>query len=170
MSQTYSPEVINQHVENAQQHDQKDSAPLGLESNNDHNTRNETEQADNDSPQTPLAGEDKADEEEDQEHTTSELDVHLAVLLVQLRQSGWDELLAHPRVRQHHEQTTDDTQVAEEEVEIEDETVSETLRDHDGEQTGDRHLGVFTGDNEEGTYRHGNDVEDEEGMRETPWD
>ena len=168
IQKTYRPEVVNQHIEHTQQNHQENSTPLGLETHNNHDASTQTEQADNNTPQAPLAGEDESNKKEDQQHTTSKLDVHLAILLVQLGQSGGDELLANPRVGQNHKQTTDNTQVAEEEVEIENETVSETLRDNDTEQTGDTELGVLAGDDEEGTYRHGNDVWDEERVRDTP--
>lgn len=130
---TYRPEVVNQNVENAQQHHQQNGTPFSLETHNNHDACHQSEQADNDAPQAPLAGEHESDKQEDQEHPASKLDVHLAVFLIELGQTGGHELLAHPRVRQHHEQTTNDTQVAEEEVEIEDETVTETLGDDDAE-------------------------------------
>ena len=167
-TKTYRPEVVDQHIEHTQQNHQENSTPLSLEAHNNHNASTQTEQADNDTPQAPLAREDESDKEEDQQHTTSKLDVHLAVLLVQLGQTSRDELLANPRVGQNHKQTTDNTQVAEEEVEIENETVSETLRDDHSEQTSDSNLSVLAGDDEEGTYRHGNDVENKERVRDTP--
>lgn len=168
MGQTYSPEVVDQDVEHTQQHNQHDRTPLGLESNNDHDTRDEAEQADNNAPETPLAGEDESDEEEDQQHTTSELDVHLAVLLIELGKTGGDELLAHPRVRENHEQATDNTQVAEEEVEVEDQSVTETLNDDDSQETANGVLRVSTSNDHERASRHCDHVDDKEGMRDSP--
>lgn len=167
---TYRPEVVNQNVEYTQQDHQQNSAPLGLESHNDHDTRHKPEQANNHAPQAPLTGKHEADKKEDQEHPTGKLDVHLAVFLIKLGQAGGHELLAHPRVRQHHEQASDDTQIAEEEVKIEDETVTEALGDDHAEQAEDGIFRLFAGDDQEGAYRHGDNVEDKEGMREAPWD
>lgn len=115
-----------------------------------------------------MAGEDKSNEEENQQHTTSKLDVHLAVLFIQLGQSGWDELLADPRVGENHEQTADDAEIAQEEVEIKDETITETLCDDNSEQAGDGDLSVPAGDDQERADGHCNDVKDEERVRDTP--
>lgn len=79
-----------------------------------------------------MASKDEPDEQEDQQHAPGELDVHLAVLLVELRQAGGDEPLADPRVRDDHEQAADDAEVAEEEVEVRDEAVADCLGDYDG--------------------------------------
>lgn len=128
---TYRPEVVDEHVEHAQQQHQHDGAELSLEANDDHDAGDEAKQTNDHTPQAPLAGEDEPDEEEDQQNASRELDVHLAVLLVELRQSRGHELLADPRIGQDHEKTADDTEVAEEEVEIKDESVSEALGDDD---------------------------------------
>lgn len=115
-SKTYSPEVVHQNVENAKNDNQERGAELGFETNDNHDTRHETEEGDDDAPNGPLAAEDEADEEEDEEDTSSKLEVHLAVLLLKLREPGKRLGLAHPRVGKDHDQTAHDRQVAEEEV------------------------------------------------------
>lgn len=96
MKATYSPKVINQDIKHRQQQDQENSTPLGLEPNDNHDAGNKPKQADEHPPEAPLPREDEADKQEDQQYATRELDVHLAVPLVELGQAGGDELLAHP--------------------------------------------------------------------------
>ena len=122
---TYRPEVVDKDVENAQDGDEDDGAPLGLETNNDHHAGNETDHDNRHATNAPLAGEDEANEQENEQHATGELEVHLAVLLVELGQAGGRELFADPAVGQDHEQAAHDTQVAQEEVEVEDQAVAE---------------------------------------------
>lgn len=127
--ETYRPEVVNQNVENTQQNDQDNSTPLSLEANNDHHASDKTKQTNNYTPEAPRASEDESDEEKDEQDAPGELHIHLTVLLVKLGQTGRNELLANPGVGDNHEQTADDTQVAEEEVQVENEAISETLSD-----------------------------------------
>lgn len=129
MGETYRPEVVNQHIEDTQQNHQDDSTPLSLEANNNHHASDKTKQANKDTPEAPRAREDESNEEKDEQDAPGELHIHLTVLLIQLRQAGGNELLANPGVGNNHEQTADDTQVAEEEVEVKDEAISETLGD-----------------------------------------
>lgn len=82
---TYSPEVIDQHVKDTQDDNKHDSTELRLEAHNDHNASDETQKCNNHSPDAPCAAEDESDEEEDQQDSTSELEVHLAILLINLR-------------------------------------------------------------------------------------
>lgn len=121
------PEVIDVEVENAENKHQHDGRELGLESNNDHDASNESEDTCNNSPEAPVPAEDEANEEEDQQDTACELEIHLLVLLIERRQTGRGELLANPRIRQNHKQTSHDGEIAQKEVQIEDQAVSETL-------------------------------------------
>ena len=105
---SYRPEVVDQQVENAQDDHQHDSAEFRLESHNDHHACHKAEQRHNDSQQAPLAAEDESDEEEDQEDSASKLEVHLAVLLLDLRESSESLRLADPGVRENHQQSTHD--------------------------------------------------------------
>ena len=159
---TYRPEVVDKDVENAQDGDEDDGAPLGLETNNDHHAGNETDHDDRHATNAPLAGEDEANEQENEQHATGELEVHLAVLLVELGQAGGRELFADPAVGQDHEQAAHDTQVAQEEVEVEDQAVAERLGDNDADQAHDGVLAVLADDDHEGGGEHGDNVDDEE--------
>lgn len=159
---TYSPEVVHQHVEDTQDEYQQRGAPLRLESHHNHDACDQADDGDKHSPDGPLSTEHEADEEEDEEHTTSELEVHLAILLLDLRQAGEGLGLAHPRVRQDHQETAHDRQVAQEEVEIEDQAVAEGLGDDNTDETGDGIFGVAAGDDEYGASGHCEDVDDEE--------
>ncbi|KAI6770245.1 hypothetical protein HG530_004874 [Fusarium avenaceum] len=159
---SYRPEVVDQEVENAQNDNEQSSTVLGLESNNHHDTRNATEGRDNDAPERPLATEDKSDEEEDEQNSASQLEVHLAILLVNLRKTSKDLSLANPRVRQDHDQATNDRQVSEEEVQIENKSVAQSLSDDDTHETSDGVVGVLSDDDKSGAGEHGNDVDKEE--------
>lgn len=85
---SYRPEVVDEDVEAAKDDDQHNGAEFGLEANHDHDTGHETKNGHNDTPDIPLAAKDEADEEKDEQHATSELEVHLAILLVNLGQTG----------------------------------------------------------------------------------
>lgn len=91
-----SPEVVHQQVKAAQDDDKQGSAVLGLETHDNHDTGASAKDADEDTPEGPLAAEDEANEEEDQEHTTSQLEVHLLVLLIQGGETGKSLGLANP--------------------------------------------------------------------------
>lgn len=147
---TYRPEVVDKDVENAQDGDEDDGAPLGLETNNDHHAGNETDHDDRHATNAPLAGEDEANEQENEQHATGELEVHLAVLLVERGQAGKGLCLADPRVGEHHEQTTADGEVAEKEVEVEDEAIAERLEDDDAHQATDGVVRVLAYNDEGG--------------------
>ena len=57
----------------------------------------------------------------------------LAVVLRETGETGKEFLARVHRVTEHHQETTNDTQVAEEEVEVEDEAITERLDDDDSE-------------------------------------
>jgi hypothetical protein len=157
-----SPEVVDQQVENAQNNNEQSGAVLGLESNDNHDAGDAAKRRDNDAPKRPLATEDKSNEEEDQEDTASQLEVHLAILLVDLGETCKDLSLANPRIRQDHDQATNDREVSEEEVEIEDETVTKSLSDDNAHETGDGVVGVLSDDDQGGAGEHGDDVDKQE--------
>lgn len=155
-----SPEVVDQEVEDAQDDNEQSGAVLGLESNDNHDARNTAKGGDNDTPKRPLSAENESNEEEDQEDTTSKLEVHLAILLVDLGKTSKDLCLANPRIRQNHDETTNDRQVSEEEVEIEDETVTKSLSDDNAHETGDGVVGVLSDDDKGGAREHSDDVDE----------
>ena len=148
----YRPEVIHNHVENTQDQHQHHSAELSLEAHHHHHTRNKPQAGNHDPAYTPVTGEDEADEEEYQEDTASELEIHLAVLLVDGGKTGGSEPLSDPAVGQHHQETAHDAKVAEEEVEIEDETVAEGLGDNHAKEAGDSLIAMFPEDDHRRTY------------------
>lgn len=164
-----SPEVVHQQVEAAEDDDQQRSAVLGLEANNDHDTGASAKDADEDAPEGPLAAEDEANEEEDEENTTRQLEVHLLVLLVQGGETSKGLALAHPRVREDHEEATNDGQVSQEEVEIEDQAVAESLNNHNAHESRNSVIRVLSGDDESGAGGHGENVEEEEDMGNSGW-
>lgn len=164
---TYSPEVVDQHVEYAQDNHQQRGAPLRLESNNHHDTGDQADNGDEDPPDGPLSTEHEAHKQEDEQHATCELEVHLAVLLFHLRKTSKCLGLLHPRVGEHHQKAAHDGQVAQEEVEIEDEAVAEGLRDDDANEASDSVFGVTAGNDERGADYHCDDVDDEEDVGKT---
>ena len=156
------PEVVDEDVENAQNQDEQNGAELGFESDNNHDTSDQPDEDDQHAPEAPVARKDESNEEEDKQHATCELDVHLTVLFVHLGKAGWRKPLANPRVRQNHEETTQDGQVAEEEVEVENQAVSESLSDDDTEKTGHGILAMLPHNDEERRRGHGDYVDDQE--------
>lgn len=159
---TYRPEVVDKDVEDAQDGDENNGTPLGLETHNDHHAGDESNHDDRHATNAPLAGKDEANEQENEQNTAGELEVHLAVLLVELRQTCGRELFADPAVGQDHEQATHDTQIAQEEVEVEDQAVAERLRDNDADQAHDSVLAVLADNDHQGRGEHGDNVDDEE--------
>jgi hypothetical protein len=165
---TYRPEVVDQQVEDAENNDKHDGTPLGLEPDDNHDTSHGAKQNDYRSSKAPLASEDEANKQEDEQHTARKLKVHLAVLFVELRKPGRGKLLAHPAVRQHHQQAAHDGQIAQEEVEVEDEPVSKCLRDNHPEQTHDGVFAVLADNDHQRRRGHGEHVGNEEQVREAP--
>ena len=69
-------------------------------------------------------------------------------------------------VGENHEETADDGEVAEEEVEVEDEAVPEGLRDDDAEETHHSIFGALAGDDHDRADGHGDHVGGQEEVRE----
>ena len=78
----YRPEVVDQEIENAQDHNEHDSTELCLEAYHDHDASDESKECNNDSEEAPCTAKDESNEEEDQKHSASKLEVHLAILLI----------------------------------------------------------------------------------------
>jgi len=141
-----APPIIGKYVEDGQQYNQEGCGPLGLETNSDHDAGGEAEQRHEDTTDAPRTLEDKANEEEDQEDTASKLEVFPPVILSHARNAGKKLLSRTQSVTKDHEQATDDGKVAEEEVEVEDETIAKALNDDDGEKAAHSILGVALSD------------------------
>ena len=135
------PEIIYEHVEDAENEDQHYGAEFGLEAHDHHDARYETEHADGNPANGPLSREDEANEEEDQKDSTGELEVHLAVFLVNLRKTGRCKLLADPAIGKDHQETAHDGKIAQEEVEVEDQAIAKGLRNDNRGKTGNGLIG-----------------------------
>lgn len=169
MMNTYRPEVVNQEIEYAEDHDEHYGAELGLEPDNNHDARDKAEHADRNSPDAPVSSENKSDEEEDEQDSPGKLEVHFAVLFVNLGQARGCEPFADPGVGENHKKAAHDRQIAEEEVQVEDEAVAEALKNNDGNQTRDGVFRILANDDIEGADNHGDYVDDQEGVGKTPW-
>ena len=130
---SHRPEVIHEQVKNAQNDNEHDGAEFRLESYNNHHTRYKAQDADENAPEAPFPGKNKPDEEEYQQHAPSELEVHLPVLLINLRQSCWSKFLPHPGIREHHKKTAHNREIAEEEVQVKYKAITERLGNNDAE-------------------------------------
>ena len=159
---THRPEVIYEDVEDTEYHHEQYGAELSLEANHNHDTSHESEYADHDAPNAPFSREHKSGEQEDEKDSARQLDPHFLILLVYLRQSWRSEALSYPAFREHHEQTTQDGKVAQEKVEIEDQTIAEGLSDDDAHEAEDGVIGVFARDYHRRAGQHGDDIDEEE--------
>lgn len=167
---TYRPEVIHKQVEDAQDNDQHDRAPLGLESNNHHDACHESQYAHEYPPKAPIAREDEPDEQKDQQYPARQLKVHLPVLFVDLGKACGCELDANPRIGQNHEETAHDRKVAKEEIQVEYQAISQRLRDDNTYETTNGIYCLFPGDDEDGAYSHCDDIDQKEEVSYSSWD
>nr|POE47778.1 hypothetical protein CFP56_01109 [Quercus suber] len=164
---SYRPEVVDEDVEDAQNHDEDDRAPLRLESNHHHDACHSAQHDDEDSTHTPLPCEDKTDEQENQEHSPGELEVHFAILFVKLGEASRSESFADPRIGKYHEQTAHDRKIAQEKVQVEDQAVTQRLCDDHADEPGHGIFAVPTDDDQEGRCGHGEHIDDEEEVCQT---
>ena len=137
------PEVVDKEIEDAQDDNEHDGTELGLEANDDHDAGHKANDADDHTTDAPFAGKDEPDEEEDEKHAACELEVHLAILLVDLGQARWREALADPTIGQDHQESPHDRQIAEKEVEVKDESIAKRLGDDHTKQAKDGKVGMF---------------------------
>lgn len=68
------PPVVDEDVGDAQYGDEQAGAPLGLETNGDHDASGQTQEGDDGSEEGEFALEGESDEEEDQEDPSGELE------------------------------------------------------------------------------------------------
>lgn len=68
------PPVVDEDVGDAQYGDEQAGAPLGLETDSDHDASRETQEGDDGSEEGEFALEGESDEEEDQEDPSGELE------------------------------------------------------------------------------------------------
>lgn len=167
---TYSPEVVHNQVENAENDNEQDSAKLGLEADNNHDTSSGSNNGEGRAPDRPLAAKDEADKEEDEQDTARELEVHFPVLLIDLGESRKGLVLPNPGVGEHHEETAHHGEVAQEEVKVGNEAIAEGLGHNDNHKAADSVVGVFPDDDEGRANSHGEDVEQQEEVRDARGD
>ena len=164
---TDRPEIVDENIENAQDHHKDDGTPLRLEADDHHDAGYSTDRNDNEAPEVPLARRHKANEQENQQNAAGQLEVHLAIFLVKLGQAGGSEALAHPAVGEGHDQSSQDADIAEEKVQIEDQAVTNGLDDDYTDQCRDGVLAAFADDHKNAGAGHGDDVGDQEEVRES---
>jgi len=78
----------------------------------------------------------------------------LSVVLADGRKSGERSSAGDHRVTEDHKQSTNDTQVAQEEIEVENESVTESLDDDNTEKSANSKFGVFLRNNGTRTGKH----------------
>lgn len=145
-----SPPGIDRKVESSQHDNQEESALFRLVPNCDQQARNQTTRTDHPFRPSSLTVEDETEEEENEENSTKELEVFLAILIVDPHRWHTDQvrLFSRESVRESHEESTDHGEVAKEEGEVENQAVSETLRDDNTEETDSSVEGVTFGDDQ----------------------
>lgn len=112
MSAIDAPKIVDQHVENTEQCNQKHSRVFCFESDCDHDTCEESEGADGNSTGTPtVALENEAEEEEDKEDSASELKVRSVRGggVRKFRKSSKSDFATMKRIGQNHQQPANDT-------------------------------------------------------------
>ena len=168
-----APPVICKHVEHAQDKDEESGRPLGLESNSNHPARTQPDDRHKHSSDAPLSLDDESQKEEDEQDATGEKEasdpvrnypidaesvifssLFLPVVLADGWKSGKRSSSCDHRVTKDHEQSTDDTQVAQEEIKVEDEAVTESLHDDNPEKSAGSKFRVFLGDDGSGAGKH----------------
>jgi len=115
--------------------DEEDGRPLGFKADSYHDAGGKTEQRDNHSGDAPLALDDESKEQEDKEHSTGKQEVFFAVSFTHGRESSEEFLPCNHCLAEDHDETANNAQIAKEEVEIENETVTETLNNDYTEET-----------------------------------
>jgi hypothetical protein len=79
----------------------------------------------------------------------------LTVRLAQGRETSKQRLARVHGITEHHEKTTNDGEVAEEEVEVEDEAVAKGLHNYHRKETTNRIFSISFRDNRTGANQHG---------------
>jgi hypothetical protein len=148
-----TPPIVGKGVENAQNDDKESGRPFSFETNGDHTARSQTEDRDEEAGDTPLSLDNEAKEQEYEQYAASKKKtacnvIHVkgitrrcllfsSVCFTESRKSSKELLPCHHRIAEHHEQSANDAQVAQEEGEVENETVTETLNDDYAKETSD---------------------------------
>ena len=131
----YRPEVVHEQIEDAQDDHQYNGTQLGLQPDHDHHTRYESDHTDQNPPEAPVTSKHEANKKEDEQHTTSKLNVHLPVLLLNLGKAGENSGLLDEAITKDHQESSHHRQIPQKEVEVENQSVTKGLNYHDGEET-----------------------------------
>ena len=152
----YAPPVVDEDVEDGQCNDQERRGPLSLETDCNHDACRETNEGHQEPNDTPFTPNHETNEKEDKEDTTGQQEtvtmmsldcqnrassqekgnaLFLAVCFAERRKTGKKFLAGIHGVAEDHQETTDDGQVAKEEVEVEDEAVTDCLHNDNTEET-----------------------------------
>jgi len=166
----HAPPVVNKHVEHAQNHHEEDGGPLGFEADGYHPAGTETEKGDDHSCDAPCALDAEPEEQEDEEDTASEQEIFFAISFTDRREASKELPSRDHRFTENHDESTDDAQITEEEIEVEDEAITEALDDDYTEETTYSILGVALRYNGTGSDKHGEDVQKQEKVRYAPWE
>jgi len=157
-----APPVVRKHVEHAQDEDEETGRPLGLEPDGNHTACTQPDDRHEYSSKAPLSLNNESQEEEDEQNATGEEEVFLSVVLADGWKTGKRCSTGDHRVTEYHEQSTNNAQVAQEEIEVENEAVTETLNNDNAEQSADSKFTVFLRNNGARPGKHSDDIEEQE--------
>lgn len=166
----HAPPVVHDDIEDGEEDDQECGRPLGLETHGDHDAGGEPDQREDQSCKGPLSLEGDSDEKEDQKDSACQLEVFLAIIVAQIGKSRKEGPTSDHRIGKDHEETSNNGEVAQEEINIKDETVTKALQDDDTQKTANCDLRVALGDDGTRGSQHGEDVQKEENLRNAPWE
>jgi hypothetical protein len=161
-----APPVVGKHVEHAQDEHEERGRPLGLEPYRNHTARAQPNDRHEHPPDAPLSLNHESQKEEDEQDPTGKKEaanqrvnsleitwscirsalLFLSVVLADVWKSSKRSSSGDHRVAKDHEQSTNHTQVAQEEVEVENESITEPLRDDNTEQSTNSKFGVLLRD------------------------
>lgn len=146
------PPVVYQDVEDREENNEECRGPSGLEAHGDHDAGGETHDRHDDTCEGPLALEDNTDEEENEKHATRELETIVlvrqyrrwflqrandsnsllpAIVVTQSGQTSKRAPARDHRIGEDHQKATHHREVTEEKVDVENESVAETLDKND---------------------------------------
>lgn len=126
-----APPVVNEYVEDGEEDDQESSRPFRLESKDNHDTSRQTNEGKCETNKRPLSLESNSNEKEDEKYTSGQLEVFPPVVITQARQSCKVVLALNHGFRKDHEKSANDGEVAQEEIDVKDETISKSLKYND---------------------------------------
>jgi len=127
------PPSVEVKVENVEPNNQDQGTQLRLVANRYHAHQDGTNKILNNLHGTHLEPE-ESDEHEDQENSSSKLEIHLGLVLTEGWDSGKQRLSFHPGLSQDQQQGANQSQVTEQELDIPQNTVRHGLKNDDKEE------------------------------------